>query len=142
MGNVFTSMVRVGRDPELKQVGQNDLLVFTAASTAGFGDKKSTLWLSCSIWGRQGIALSPYIKKGSQIMVSGELSESKYTSRDGVEKTKMELRVSTVALVGKKDDGGDQRSAYAPSTAPATSAPAQRPEPAPESNDDSMDMPF
>jgi len=139
MSNVFTSMVRVGRDPELKQVGQNDLLVFTAASTTGFGEKKSTLWMACSIWGRQGIALSPYIKKGSQIMVSGELSETKYTSREGVEKTKLELRVSTVELVGKKDEGGEQRSAYAPS--PATRAPVQMAEPAstPETDDD---LPF
>jgi single-strand DNA-binding protein len=139
MSNVFTSMVRVGRDPELKQVGQNDLLAFTAASTTGFGEKKSTLWMACSIWGRQGVALSPYIKKGSQIMVSGELSESKYTAKDGTEKTKLELRVSTVELVGKKDEGGEQRSAYAPS--PATRAPAPRSEPQarPETDDD---MPF
>jgi single-strand DNA-binding protein len=141
MSNVFTSMVRVGRDPELKAVGQADLVTFSGAVTCGFGDKKTTMWIVCNMWGKLGTSRMPYIKKGNQIMVSGELSTREYDAKDGSKKTSIELNVNNVEFVGKKEEGGEQRSAYAPSPAPATRAPAQRPEPQarPETDDD---MPF
>ena len=124
MSNVFTSIVRLGKDPEYKTVGQSDLVSFSGAVTTGYGEKKATMWLNCSIWGKQGPAIMPYIKKGDQVMVSGELSSREFEGKDGVKKSYLELKVSVIELIGGKKE-----------TTPAP-APQQA---APETGDD---MPF
>ena len=115
MSNVFTAAVRVGKDPEQKTVGQSELVSFSGACDTGFGEKKSTMWINCSIWGKQGTALMPYIKKGDRIMVSGEFSAREYDAKDGTKKTSFELKVNMVELLGnKKEDAPAAKSAPAP----------------------------
>jgi len=63
--NSCTFVGRIGRDPELKQVGENDLLSFSLASDTGFGDNKKTIWLDCSIWGKRAKSFQPHLKKGT-----------------------------------------------------------------------------
>jgi single-strand DNA-binding protein len=130
MGNIFTSVVRVGKDPEYKTVNTSDLVSFSGAVTTGFGEKKATMWVNCSIWGKQGPALMPYIKKGQQIMVSGELSSREYDAKDGSKKTVLELKVSVVELIGGKKDDEPK----------VTEPPVQNSNPAPQ--DDSGELPF
>lgn len=82
--------------------------------TAGYGDKKQTIWVDCSIWGKQAEGSLPsYLKKGQQVAVSGELSTREH---DG--KTYLQLRVGSIDLIGKREDGG--------SSEPATSRGAVR----------------
>ena len=133
--NVLCLTGNLGRDAEVRQAGSSTVCGFSVAMTSGYGDKKQTVWIDCSIWGRQAEgALPGYLKKGQQVAVSGELS-----TREHEGKTYLQLRVNSIDLIGKRDDGG--QAAPQRQAAPAQQqAPAQAP--APAAADFDSDIPF
>jgi len=106
MSNVFSFTGTVGRDAEARYLpsGQSVLNV-TVANNIGFGDKQQTLWIRCAVWGKRAEGqLQNYLKKGQQVFVSGELSQSEYRAQDGSTKTSLELNANIIDLVGKRND--------------------------------------
>lgn len=100
--NVLCLTGNLGRDAEVRQAGGSSVCGFSVAMTSGYGDKKQTVWIDCSLWGRQAEGQLPsYLKKGQQVAVSGELSTREYEGR-----TYLQLRVNTIDLIGKRDEGG------------------------------------
>ncbi len=95
----------LGRNAEVKKVGDNDLTTFSIATTSGFGDKKVTEWLECSLFGNRGVKLASYLVKGQQVVVHGELTINRYTAKDGTAKSSLRMRVQELDLVGKKREG-------------------------------------
>lgn len=93
---------RIGKDAELRttQSGQSICNV-TVASDQGFGDKKTTNWFRVSLWGKRGQSLAPYLLKGGQVTVSGELEVGEWEG-----KTQLNINASDVALQGGRKDGG------------------------------------
>lgn len=87
------------KDAELRQAGNSQVCGFSVAADTGFGDKKQTLFFSCSLWGNQGAALAQYLKKGNPVTVIGEMSEREY---DG--KQYKEIRVNSIKLQGSRSD--------------------------------------
>ena len=68
----------IGRDAEVKQVGDTNLIEFSLASTKkGYTTSNGkqiddvTTWINVKKWKGEGLA--PYLKKGSKIAVFGEL---------------------------------------------------------------------
>lgn len=94
---------RLGKDSELRQAGNSQVLGFSLAGDTGFGDRKQSHWFNCSIWGNQGAALQQYLLKGQQVTVIGEYSEREY---DG--KAYKELRVNSIELQGGGQSQGQQ----------------------------------
>lgn len=108
----------LGRNAEVKRVGENDLTTFSIATTSGFGDKKVTEWLECSLFGNRGVKLVPYLNKGQQVVVHGELTINRYTAKDGTAKSSLRMRVNEIDLVGgKKSDEGKSEDAPSYKTA-------------------------
>ena len=95
----------MARDPETRQVGDNELTSFTLGVQVGYGDKRSTLWVRCNLWNRS--KLTQYLFKGSRVTVSGELSMREYTTQDGTTRTSLELRVADLDLPPRQQ--GQQR---------------------------------
>lgn len=93
------------KDAELRQAGNSQVCGFSVAADTGFGDKKQTLFFSCSLWGNQGAALAQYLKKGNPVTVIGEMSEREY---DG--KQYKEIRVNSIKLQGSKGDNQNNQS--------------------------------
>ncbi|MEI6747324.1 MAG: single-stranded DNA-binding protein [Methylococcaceae bacterium] len=122
MSNVFSCTGSLGRDAELKQVGGGSVLNFAVANSIGFGDKKTTLWLYCALWGKRAESVAQYLVKGQSVFVSGELSTREYQAKDGTLKTTLALNVSVVDLLGKKS-GGQQ---YAPAPVASYQTPHQQ----------------
>ena len=109
---------RLGKDVETRYLPNGDAVAnFTVAVDFGFGDKKGTIWARCSMFGKRAESVSPYLMKGQQVAISGELSEHKWTDKEGVERTTQEVRVSELTLVGGKSEA--QPSKPAPNGAPA-----------------------
>ncbi|WP_370316317.1 single-stranded DNA-binding protein [Sagittula sp.] len=115
--NTFACTGRVVADHDgVKAVGQTQVLNFRVASDVGFGDRKSTLWLGCALWGKRAEALAPMLNKGQYVAISGELSQREY-EKDGQTRTALEVRVGEVDLGPKVSDapagGGSQPSGAA-----------------------------
>jgi len=60
--NVINFTGNCGRDAETKFLGNGDAVTsFSVALSSGFGDKKITTWLNCSMYGKRGEAVANYI---------------------------------------------------------------------------------
>lgn len=111
--NNCTFSGRLAADPELKTLGANDLLSFRLPVDDGFGDKKTTTWMSCSLWGKRAATLAPMLAKGSFVVVNGSISTRLWTDKEGKERTSVELRVYELTL-------GPKQSATSVSARPAS----------------------
>ncbi len=139
MSNVFSFTGTLGRDAEVRVTpsGQS-VLNFTVANNIGFGDRQQTLWVRVALWGRRAEgSLQNYLKKGQQVFVSGELSQSEYQANDGTTRTSLELNANIVDLVGKRNEQGQQ-----PQQGSPAQAPSQASSNTPSSLDDFDDVPF
>jgi single-strand DNA-binding protein len=125
--NVLSFTGGLGRDCETRFTAKGDAVTsFSVALSSGYGDSKLTTWMNCTIFGKRGESLAPYLLKGSQVAISGEFAARPYTNKAGEEKLSLDVRVNDVTLMGGKQ--GNQ-------TAPATNT-------APAEFDDSETIPF
>jgi len=128
MSNVFSFTGTVGRDAEVRYLPSGQaVLNVTVANNIGFGDKQQTLWIRCAVWGKRAEGqLQNYLKKGQQVFVSGELSQSEYRAQDGSTKTSLELNANIIDLVGKRSDSSQapQQGGYQSSQPSAQQAPS------------------
>lgn len=102
--NLLCMTGNIGGDVKVNNVGGTAVANFSVAMTAGFGEKKTTIWLQASLWGKQAESkLVDYLVKGQQVALSGEFSMREYEG-----KQYPQLRISTIDLVGGKSEGGSQ----------------------------------
>jgi single-strand DNA-binding protein len=117
--NKITATGRLAADAEVRYTASGDPIAgFRLASDVGFGDKKSTNWFSCTIFGKRGEALAPHLAKGQQVTVFGTLTLRPWTGKDGVEKISPDIRIDEIELQGGKKEGGETASRQAAKPAP------------------------
>jgi len=101
--NVFSFTGNLGNDCEVRSIPSGETVVsFNVAFKAGFGQKAVTSWARCSMWGKRGEAVAPYLLKGAQVGISGELSLRTYDDKSGAKATSLEVRVNDLTLLGGK----------------------------------------
>jgi single-strand DNA-binding protein len=99
---------RIGKDAETRNTqGGDQVTGFTVAVDEGFGDKKRTIWFDVSQWGKRGAAVAPYLKKGSSVTVTGDLSTREYEG-----KTYLTIRAHDLTLQGGGQQGGNRDAGY------------------------------
>lgn len=98
---ILTATGRVGKDAELRSLNSGDkILSFSVGSDIGYGDKKQTIWLDCSIFGARGEKLTQYLTKGTSVTVIGEFGQRSYQNKSGETVTATTVKVMEVALQG------------------------------------------
>lgn len=103
--NVWNFIGRIVRDGELRTTPNGKMvLTFPVAVDSGYGDKKKTTWPRVQVWDKRAEALAPYIVKGAQIGVSGELTMTEYTNKEGVKAHSLDVRANDVTLIKRKDE--------------------------------------
>lgn len=103
----------LGKDGVVNNVNGKNVINFSVAHTEKFKDaqgvqKDKTIWVECAYWtDRTGIA--PYLKKGTQVYAEGQPDIRNYTTKDGTQGTSLSLRVSSVQLLGGRNEnqGGE-----------------------------------
>jgi single-strand DNA-binding protein len=108
MINSCTISGRVGKDSELKTVGDKQVLNWSLAWDTGWGDNKKTNWLNCALWGKQATALGDIVRKGMPLVVTGQLSTRDWQDKNGATKTSVELNVTQLQLPPKQSSQPDQ----------------------------------
>ncbi len=106
--NVWTFTGRLGADGELRTTQSGEkVLGFRVANDVGFGERKTTQWVDCSIWGRRAESLAPHLTKGKQVVISGEVTLREYEKRDGTRGAGLTVRVAEIDFTGGgREDGG------------------------------------
>lgn len=133
--NKITATGRVVADAELRTTPSGDAICsFRVASDVGFGERKTTNWFNCTVWGRRGESLVNILKKGTAVTIFGTLTLREWTNKEGVRQISPDIRLDEVSLHGNRDSS----SQYTPQTAPRSQT-----SPAAMSDDDDLDsIPF
>lgn len=118
---LITITGRVGKDPVMRftQAGKS-VASFAVAVTARIKEGDAwvdgeTTWFDVSIWGRPAEAVIESVAKGSLVIVTGAFSIGKYTDKDGVERSKPQIKADGVGIVPQvKQVGGGAAAAGNP----------------------------
>jgi single-strand DNA-binding protein len=103
----------VGRDPEMRYL-QNGTAVcsFSVAVSRRWNDKNSneqrekTVWYRVSCWRQLAETANNYVKKGMQIMVTGELEPARaYLDNAGQPAATLELTAQNMQFLGQRGEG-------------------------------------
>jgi len=82
--NQATIAGHLGSDPEVKFTPSNrKVTTLRVAARARKGGKDETIWWRVTIWGEQFDKMMAYFKKGSPIIVQGEMDLEIFTNREG-----------------------------------------------------------
>ena len=95
----------LGRDCDTRYTQSGDAVVsFSVGVKAGFGDKATTTWANCSMFGKRGEAVSAYLKKGTLVGIVGEVNLREYQDKEGQKRYSLDVRVNDLTLLGCKSD--------------------------------------
>lgn len=133
--NSITFDGRLAADAELRYTPSGEpVLSFRVASDIGYGDKKTTNWFQCQIWGKRGESLKQYLAKGQQVTVYGQLTLREWQDKEGIKRLSPDVRVTELTLQGGKQEGSGQGGGTNPPPQRQTQ-PAQQ-QPAPDHDDE------
>lgn len=115
-GYQYTVIIgNVGRDPELRYTsGGQAVCSFSVAVSERWTDrqtnekKERTNWYRVSAWRGLAETCNMYVRKGMQIMVTGQPSASAYLGQDGQPRATLELTARDVQFLGRpgENNGG------------------------------------
>ena len=100
----------IGRDPELRTAGQNEVLGFSVAVDQGKdtnGNKRDAKWFDCSIWGKRARALEPYLRKGLKVSLTGRVSAREHNG-----KAYLQVSVDQITMQGDGQRRDDRSEGY------------------------------
>ena len=112
----LTAIGRLTRDPEFKSNRQgSQFLVFDLAVNKGYGNNQTTVFISCCASEGVKNALSK-AKKGSHVVVTGELSTEIYQKNDGSTGENIKCFVTSFSFIssGSGQRNNQQNGNYAP----------------------------
>lgn len=92
-----TVIGNLGRDAEIKVVGQGKTVMNISVATKGRDKDGATTWVRGAMWGQRAEKVTPYLKKGGRVAISGTL-----TSREHEGKTYLELDIAELELLGDR----------------------------------------
>lgn len=107
--NAWSITGRLTKDAEYKTLASGKgLLVADVAVNTGYGAYKKTTFVKVQQWGERGANALPYLKKGSLVGCTGELTVNEWES-NGVKNKSLQLDVSSIQLLAsKKSDDNDK----------------------------------
>ena len=110
MYNKVIMMGRLTRDPELKTTPSGvSVCTFSIAVDRRFqnkGEEKKADFFNIVAWRQSGEFVSRYFKKGSMILVEGEMTTRPYTDKNGNQATWYEVVAERVSFTGEKAGSG------------------------------------
>jgi single stranded DNA-binding protein len=100
----------IGRDPEVKSVGDTLVCTFPLADRArlrprGEEQEAQAQWCRVELWARQAEVLGPLLGKGKEVVVHGQLELVRFRRGDGSEGFQPTVRRAALELVSKREGG-------------------------------------
>lgn len=129
--NLFSFTGNIGKDAEVRYTQSGaPICNFSVAVKSGYGEREKTNWVRCSIFGKKAESQLPqYLKKGTQVAISGELTLEEWEGQNG-KGSALSVSVQNIDLIGGKPDNQQAApqqgySQTAPQQAPMQQPPAQ-----------------
>jgi single-strand DNA-binding protein len=117
--NQTTIAGHLGADPEVRFTSSGQkVTTLRVAARVRKGNKDETIWWKVSVWGEQFDKMIPHFKKGSPIIIVGEMNKPEiFTDRDGRPQVSMSMTALNLMFspFGRPDSSSNESSA-APTT--------------------------
>lgn len=103
----------VGRDPEMRYTPSGKAVAnFSLATNYGWqgadGEwQNETEWHNITVWGKLAESSNTDLSKGSRVFVQGRLKTEKWTTPEGVERTKVVVVADTIVAFDKGNGSGE-----------------------------------
>jgi single-strand DNA-binding protein len=119
--NQTTIAGHLGADPEVRFTSSGQkVTTLRVAARVRKGSKDETIWWKVSVWGEQFDKMIPHFKKGSPIIIVGEMNKPEiFTDRDGRPQVSMSMTAFNLMFspFGRPESSGGEST-----TAPTTQA--------------------
>lgn len=98
----------LGKDPEIKEVGENRKLArYTIATNEFFKNAKGeriskATWHNVHSWGKLAEIMENYAKKGMEVAVEGKLVTNDWEDKNGSKHHSVEIEASDVLFLSQK----------------------------------------
>lgn len=138
MSNINKAIIsgNLTRDPDLRQTaGGTAVLGFGVAVNDRRKNAQTGQWedypnfIDCTMFGARAQALAGILAKGAKVAVEGKLRWSQWEAQDGSKRSKVEVIVYELELMGQRQGQLGSEPVYA-AAAPAQAAQPMRPAPA------------
>ena len=113
---ILTITGNIGQDAVIKAIPSGTEVCEFSVATTNRKDEE-TVWVKCALWGKRGVAMSPYLTKGSSVTVIGESN-----SRLHEGKIYHDVKVETIAFGGSSQSTGSKPVSQAPQAVAAPAA--------------------
>src|SRR5215472_5815499 len=111
MLNKIMLIGNLGRDPEMNVTGDGtpftrfSLAVNRVSKTSSGERKEETDWFNVVAWRQLAELCNTYLHKGSKVYLEGRVQQRKFTGKDGIERTALEVVASDVEFLTPKQAG-------------------------------------
>lgn len=105
---LITISGNLGRDAELRSTNSGDQICsFSVGVKQGWGDKASSNWFRCNLWGKRAESINGKLTKGLKVVVVGELTIGEYQGKPqyDVRVSEVEFTAAAAKASGWGDDG-------------------------------------
>ncbi len=108
MLNKIMLIGNLGKDPELQvtsdgtPVTKFSLAVNRNTRTSTGERKEETEWFNIVAWRQLAETCEKYLHKGSKVYIEGRLQQRKYTDRDGIQRTSVEVIATDMEMLTPK----------------------------------------
>lgn len=103
----------VGKDPEVRQVGESKVANFSLATSESYKDKQGewqsrTEWHNIVVWGKRAETVEKHVTKGTQLYIEGKNKTRKWQDKDRNDRYTTEVVIEMyggeIKFIGKKQD--------------------------------------
>jgi single-strand DNA-binding protein len=108
MLNKIMLIGNLGKDPELQVTSDGTpytrftIAVNRTSKGANGEQKKETEWFNVVAWRQLAEICERYLHKGSKVYIEGRVTQRKYTDRNGVERTAIDVIANEMQMLDSK----------------------------------------
>lgn len=97
----------ITNDLEVRPAGQSNVLKFGLGVRGNF-KKDETNFIQVEAWGKNAENIAKYFKKGSKILIQGELKQNRFEDKDGNKREKVYVNVDKFEFLDSKGSNQGQ----------------------------------
>src|SRR5437667_4092721 len=108
MLNKIMLIGNLGKDPEMNDTPSGMAvtkfpLAVSRYKKSNTGERQEeTDWFNIVAWGKRAETCNTYLHKGSKVYIEGRLTQRKYTDKNGLERTSVEVQATDMEMLDSK----------------------------------------
>ena len=103
--NKIILLGNITKEIELRKTQTNKSVTeFTLAVNEGYGEAKTTEFISIQAWDKNAENLAKFASKGTKVLVEGRWHNNSYQKQDGTKVEKSVVRLERFELIGRNEE--------------------------------------